>query len=95
MQPVPMLRVYFRIPHVNLQTRDRVTSDKMYQVDKMAIMATMAKMAFQLEQLYARGCKLNQIESIKTGMSRKIVLRFQKKFRGKKIKLKARQMAGK
>ena len=48
---------------------------KMYQVDKMAIMATMAIMAFQLAQLSARVRKVNQIESIKMGMSRKIVLK--------------------
>lgn len=48
---------------------------KMYQVDKMAIMATMAIMAFQLAQLSARVRKVNQIESIKMGMSSKIVLK--------------------
>ena len=46
---------------------------KMYQVDKMAIMATMAKMAFQLGTLLNHEYKVNQIESIKMGMSRKIV----------------------
>ena len=48
---------------------------KMYQVDKMAIMATMAKMAFQLGTLLNHEYKVNQIESIKMGMSRKIVLK--------------------
>jgi len=48
---------------------------KMYQVDKMAIMATMAKMAFQLGTLLNHEYKVNQIESIKMGMSSKIVLK--------------------
>jgi len=55
--------------------REGVTMAKMYQVDKMAIMATMAKMAFQLGTLLNHEYKVNQIESIKMGMSRKIVLK--------------------
>jgi hypothetical protein len=55
--------------------REGVTMAKMYQVDKMAIMATMAKMAFQLVQLWNRGSKVNQFESIKMGLSSKIVLK--------------------
>ena len=55
--------------------REGVTMAKMYQVDKMAIMANMAIMAFHLVQLWTHGSKVNQIESIKMGMSRKIVLK--------------------
>lgn len=70
-----MRRDYYDILNVNLQMREGVTMAKMYQVDKMAIMATMAIMAFQLAQLSARVRKVNQIESIKMGMSSKIVLK--------------------
>ena len=55
--------------------REGVTMAKMYQVDKMAIMANMAIMAFHLVQLWTHGSKVNQIESIIMGMSRKIVLK--------------------
>ena len=70
--------------------REGVTMAKMYQVDKMAIMAIVAIMAFQLAQLSAHVRKVNQIESIKKGVSSEIVLKFQKNFSGQKIKLKAR-----
>ena len=70
-----MRRDYYDTGIVNLQMREGVTMAKMYQVDKMAIMANMAIMAFQLVQLWNRGSKVNQFESIKKGMSRKIVLK--------------------
>ena len=90
-----MRRDYYDTGIVNLQTRDRVTMAKMYQVDKMAIMATMAKMAFQLGTLLNHEYKVNQIESIKMGMSRKIVLKSAAHLTRFKLIANGQQMAGK
>ena len=55
--------------------REGVTMAKMYQVDKMATVATMAIMAFSTCSTLESGSKVNQIESIKMGMSSEIVLK--------------------
>ena len=70
---IPCGREYYCKGNVKKQMREGATMAKMYQVDKMAIVATMATMAFQVDTENRTVRTSYQFESIKMGMSSKIV----------------------
>ena len=89
---IPCGRDYYCKGIVKKQMREGATMAKMYQVDKIAIVATMATMAFQLVSNSARVRISYQFESIKMGMSSKIVSEKTIFSGGCEINLNARQI---
>ena len=69
---IPLRRDYYDTGIVNLQMRDRGICPKSIKLIKCPICP---KCPNQLVRLLTHGCKVNQIESIKMGMSSKIVLK--------------------